>query len=119
MPQELPLRADVDWFAYSVELDGTTYGFEYRWNERAGDAGAWFLTLSDASGSVLVAGRRLVVDFPLLSRFRSDSRLPPGLLLGVDVGGASVDPGRDALGVGFRLLYYTAAEMQVAAGTSP
>lgn len=80
MALELPLRTDVEHFSYSLELDGSTYGFELKWNARAGDTGAWFVTVSDASGVVLVAHRRLVVDFPFLARFRSDAGLPLSLI---------------------------------------
>lgn len=116
MALELPLRVDVAFFAYSIELDGATYGFEFLWNERAGDAGTWFVTVSDVSGVVLVACRRLVVDYPILARYSSDPRLPPGMLLAADMTGTGTDPGRNDLGARVVLLYFDAATL--AAGSA-
>lgn len=89
-----------------VLLDGREFVVELRWNERAG---AWFMAVSDAEGLIL-AGRRVVVDFPLLSRFASP-RLPDGELFAIDTSGAGLDPGRDDLGSRVDLVYVEASEL--------
>lgn len=98
----LPVRHDVPYSDFEVELEGRSYTFETRWNERAG---AWFLTVKDTAGVVLVAGRKMVLGAGLLGR-SPDARLPPGGLLLVDTSGTEIDPGRDDLGERVVLAYY-------------
>lgn len=102
----IPVRAGVPHFREEVELDGVTYGLEFRWNERAN---GWFMSLSDAEGDVLLSGIRLVIDWPLLARFKGE-RLPRGHLVVVDTSGAGLDPGLHDFGTQRQLLYFDASE---------
>ena len=107
----IPVRPGVPHFREEVELERVTYGFEFRWNERAN---AWFLSLSDAEGNALVSGIRVVTDFPLLFRFRK-AGLPPGRLVVADTTGAGLDAGLHDFGLQRKLLYYESTELGGAA----
>jgi hypothetical protein len=103
----LPLRNDAAHFLFEVDLDGKAYGFELRWNERAA---GWFLHLSDATGTRLVSGIRLVPGWPLLRRWQ-DARMPAGELEVLDTSGQSLEPTYGDLGTRVLMLYTTAAEL--------
>jgi len=92
---ELPLRSDVAHFEYAITLEGTTYRLEFMYNERAA---GWFLTVRDEIGAVLLAGRRLVIGFPLVRPRFQDPRLPPGTFLALDLEGKGQEAGPDDLG---------------------
>lgn len=97
----LPLRPDLPHYLFQVELEGRTYTLELRWNERAA---GWFLSVLTADEVPILQGRRVVVGFPLLARFR-DFRLPPGELEAIDTTGAGRDPGLTELGARVQLMY--------------
>jgi len=103
----LPLRNDLPHFKFRTELDGAGYVFEFWWNDRAG---AWFMSISDTDDVMILAGVRVVVDFPLAARFH-DERLPPGVLVAQDTTGARQDPGLEDLGVRTVLLYFPSSEL--------
>lgn len=99
---ELPLRSDVAHFDYSIVLEGTTYRLEFMWNSRAV---GWFFTIRDEAGAVLLAGRRLVIGFPLARPRLKDPRLPPGAFLALDLEDKGQEAGEDDLGVRVVLAY--------------
>lgn len=102
----IPLRTDITHYSFQVELDGATYGFELRWNERAE---GWFLSLFDVEGEPLVSSRRVVLDMPMLARQRVEG-LPPGQLIATDTAGTGAEPGLTELGGRVQLLYFDEAE---------
>lgn len=110
MPRKIPLPAGLPHFDLQARLDDVTYTLEVRWNVRAS---AWYMNVFDAEGAVLLlAGARLVVDFPL---FGSSSRTagPPGMLTILDTTGRHADPDFAALGTTAQLTYVTKAELQI------
>lgn len=107
MAVNLPLRNDAALFSFDCQLDGTTYLFAFRWNER--DA-QWLFDLSDVDRVPIVSGVAVVVDFPLGARC-ADARMPPGMLVAVDTTGAHADPGETDLGARTVIVYTTAAEL--------
>lgn len=100
----LPADASAAHYDFSVALEGRTFGFEMRWNERSG---AWFTTISRADGGVLAAGVRLVTGTRLLGR-SADPELPPGALLVVDTSDEEREAGRNDLGTRVVLVYVEA-----------
>lgn len=108
MSLTIPLTPEgSDHFAFTAELDGVTYGFEFLWGYRDSK---WYFSVNDAEGEPIVSHRKAVVSFPLLARFKRED-LPPGALLLQDTAGGSEDPALDDLGTRVQLLYYTAAEL--------
>lgn len=103
----LPVRQEGPHFRFFSELEGVSYSFEFRWNEREE---AWFLTLGDGEGVPLVAGLRVVVDFDLLSYARGE-RVPSGYLFALDTQGEHIDPGFEDLGRRVQMHYFTADEL--------
>lgn len=103
----LPTRTDYPHYSFSVDLDGTPYVLDFDWNERAG---SWALGVSLVDGTVLVAGRRIVVGYPLLNRFK-DPRLPRGVLMAMDTSNQDADPGEAELGARVQLVYIDAADL--------
>jgi hypothetical protein len=108
----LPTRTDVPHYDFEIDLDGRTFAFEFRWNDRAG---SWFLQIRDLSGAILIAGRRVLLDVPLLARFR-DLRLPDGELFVIDTTGQQREPGLEDLGPEARckVLYFSRDELLAA-----
>lgn len=101
----LPLRPDLNAYSFQTELEGITYGFRFRWNER--EAG-WYFDLYDGEGVLLRASNRVVIDFPLLVRARGGA-YPPGQFFAVDTG-TDGDPGLNDLGARVQALYYESNE---------
>lgn len=106
MALTIPLQNDLPFFSMQVELENSTYGLEFRYNEASE---AWFVSISTADGTPIVSGARLVVDWPLFGRY-ADDRLPPGILIAQDTTGARQDPGLEDLGTRTLLLYFTSEE---------
>lgn len=98
----LPTRTDLARYSFKVSLDAVNYTFEMEWNDRAG---AWFITLLDGQGDILVSSVRVVVGFPLLSKYVSLSGMPQGLLEAVDTSETETDPGYADLGERVELTY--------------
>jgi hypothetical protein len=106
--QIMPTRTDLPHYEVSVELEGTTYVFEFRWNARAS---GWFMTIKTQAEEVLVTGRRVVLNSPLLRQYKNRLGLPPGNLLAVDTTGANQEAGLKDLGSRVLLLYFEAADL--------
>lgn len=107
----LPTRTDAPHYSFEVDLEKVGFTFEFHWNDR--DQG-WYFSIADTvSGDVLLAGRRVVVDFPLLARFRNP-RLPAGDIYAVDTTGAQRGPGLADLGERVKLLYFDFADLPAA-----
>lgn len=103
----IPTRTDRARYSIEIDLDQLSFRFDFDWNDRSE---SWSFNLYDASNVLLLAGRKVVVGFPLLNRFR-DPRLPPGDLHAIDTSGANLDPKFADLGDRVKLLYVEAASM--------
>lgn len=87
MAVNLPLQPDGPWFEFATELEGVTYTFTFRWNDRQE---AWSMDIGDGEGNLLAAGIKVVVDVPLLFTLRLLPGLPPGELMVIDTQGSQV-----------------------------
>ena len=112
MPVTIPTRTDWPHYALDCPLDGTTYHLDFDWNDR--DNG-WYLSISTPDGTPLVSGRRLVLNFPLFSRY-GNPQLSPGVLIAIDTTNTGQEPGVSELGTRVQLVYLTAAEVAELAG---
>ena len=77
---ELPITGADPNFDIKYELDGATYEFRFRFNDREQ---AWTFSLYDALGKLIRAGVKVVPNFPILSLI-ADALKPPGSLIMVD-----------------------------------
>lgn len=102
----IPTRTDPR-YQIEVELDGSSYLFDFEWNDRAE---SWFLDVSSQNGTKLIAGIRVVVGFPLWNRYRNPE-LPSGDLSAVDTSGANLDPKLEDLGDRVALVYTPFSEI--------
>ena len=89
-------------FDLDVELSGTVYTLELKWNTRAA---FWTASLKTFQGDYIVAGEAVRADWQLFRRHHGLSTMPPGRLMAVDMSGAGLDPTRDDLGVRVLLVY--------------
>lgn len=103
----IPLVNDRPHYTMQVELDGGTFTLELQWNFREE---AWYLSLGDSEADPIVAGVKLVVGFPLLTRCK-DSRMPRGFFQAQDTTGKNEDPGFADLGARVQLYYFSEGEL--------
>jgi len=106
MSLTIPLRSDAPHYSFEVELDGLQFTMTLLWNVINL---AWYMSIADADGVMVVEGVRLV-EGPIMWRFK-DSRMPPGQFVMLDTTGAQRDAFYEDLGKRNLLLYYTAAEV--------
>ncbi len=83
------------------DLDGVTYSFRFRWNQRSA---RWHMDLSTLDGSPIASGIALVPSFPLLRRLTHPSR-PPGEIYLIDLAGQAESPTLEEFGTRFALFY--------------
>lgn len=100
-PIILPTRTDYPHYEFEIDLEDVTFIFEFMWNGRDE---AWYMSIFDVTKTPLLSGRKVVLGFPLLSRFR-DPRLPKGEINAIDTTGSNIEPGLSDLGARVRLLY--------------
>lgn len=106
---EIPLSegAPLPFFDMQVSLESVTYTLEIRWNVRWS---AWFLNVLDEAGAAyLVAGVKLVADWPLGAYVAQ--RKPPGVFVLVDSSGQHQEADDLSLGVRHKLVYWTSTEL--------
>ena len=101
MALQLPLRAGLPHYRFSVELDGADFGFSLRFNERDS---YWYLSLATGAGEPILSGSRVALGMPLLRKVVSPLR-PPGELIALDTSSRGLRPGRDDFGSRVLLLY--------------
>ena len=103
---EIPFLSDkaARWEA-KIDLSGKRYGFYISYNTRAS---AWFMSIMDAYGKLLIAGVRLVPGVFFLDKYRASvPDLPPGKLWLRDLDGRpnTADVTRENLHLRYALIY--------------
>ena len=107
---QLPINGEKSpFFSFSTELDGVSYGFEFRWNTRAEQ---WLMSLFDGAGQPVAIGLRVVVNIPLLFRYRALAGTPNGELVAIDTSGKNKDPSFGDFGISIVVRYLSASEIQ-------
>ncbi len=99
----IPLQAYPD-YTQQCELDGQTYTFRIRWNQRAE---TWHFDLSTVDGVPIASGVKLVTGFPLFRKLVHPAR-PPGELCLLDLQMRDAEPNFDDFGTRFALMYQEA-----------
>lgn len=103
----LPVSQEGAHFAFRAEIEGITYSFTWRWNDRDG---AWFLDLGDGSGVAIISGIKIVINLLLLGGATS-KLLPTGDFVAFDTAGKGLDAGFEDLGRRVQVYYFTRAEL--------
>lgn len=106
MARLIPVNGALTHSRLQCQLDGTSFGLEFRWNERAS---GWFFSIYAADGTLLLANRRLVVNWLLTARFR-DTRLPLGDFIATDTSGQNQEAGLNDLGTRVVVKYLEAKD---------
>lgn len=107
----LPVTNDPD-SEVVYTLDGITYTFRFRYNERGG---AFYFDMLDADENVIICGRKIVVSWPLFGWREVDTRLPGGRLFACDTTDSDTDPTLEDFGTRVVLQYVEAADIAEAA----
>ncbi len=107
MPTQLPFVSEVFNYRVTTLIDGTEYIFDVRWNERDS---AWYFDISDAEGSLILAGTKIMLGSPL-GRRSVDPRYPNGIFSASDLSGADEDATYTDLGTRVVVFFYAASEL--------
>jgi len=95
--------------SYKVVLDGSTFSIKQRYNGRTD---SWYLDVYDASGNVLVFGKKLQLNMPVVSL--NVSLMPLGNITVRQIAGTKTTRiSRDNLGSDrtFNLVYYNLEDL--------
>jgi hypothetical protein len=103
-------------FDLQADLDGVTFTLGVFYNSRDG---GWYLNIGAADSTPILAGQRVVVDYPIgWKQTAYNPLMPAGALQWSDTSGQGIDPGQFDIGARVVLLYFDLAEMQAqVAGT--
>jgi len=100
---EVPLRTDIYAYTQKTTIEGAVYTLGLRYNARME---RWVLDVMNAAGEMLLAGVKLLINYPLTHRFvGSIEGLPEGHFMIVDETGQERNPTRDDLGDDIKLIY--------------
>jgi len=104
----LPTFTDATAYRYEITLDGRDYVMRFVYDARPD---TWHFDLLLPDETPLARGVRIVAGIPLLRRYHdAENRMPPGVLVALDLGRDPADPGFDLV-ERHRLIYFSAAEL--------
>jgi hypothetical protein len=106
----VPTFPDVPNYTMSPTFDGVQYLLGFRFSEREA---CYYLDLSLSDGTLLIAGKKIVVGVSLWKRHRYNTLVPQNhLVCGASTGQSQDPPTIGELGSGRRcsLFYFTKAE---------
>ncbi len=92
--QTITTSPDDPFYAFTVNLGGRDYVFDFRYNQREN---AWYFSIALPDGTELANGVKVVCRTSLIHRW-SDVRLPPGLIMAIANGDDESPPGIGELG---------------------
>ena len=106
----IPTTPGEPYYRQKTKLEGREFTLSFAFNQRIG---RWYLSIYDEAEVPLLLGIKLVTNWPLLRRYRFDTRLPPGELMALAADGDRTPAGLDELGPGKRveLVYLEAADL--------
>lgn len=101
MIREIPIDITQPDHNFTVDLEGTVFNLQFRLNSRTS---RWHMDVRTEAGVEIVSGIPLVLNYPLLGRFK-DVRLPLGEFYVLDNTGANQEPNDEAFGSTHSLVY--------------
>jgi len=107
--QLVPTLLDAEYWTQKTRLDGRDYVLHFAYNERLD---RYYVSIHDDEDVPLVAGLKLVTNFPLLRRYHWDERVPSGELMAMSLQTDVTPPRFGELGEGRRveLTYFSTEE---------
>ena len=106
MIYRLPTRQDLAHYTLQLTLDNIEWFVSFDWNQQAR---AWYFSIFDSSNTILLAGRKILIERSLLLQYRNPL-LPPGDLVAYDTSSQHMEAKIDDLGTRVILCYLDLAE---------
>ena len=107
MPQILPFDSASPNYRMGTVLDGDTYLFDVRWNERDG---AWYFDIFKSDETIIRSGIKIVLG-TFLGDNCVDENWPDGVFVARDESRANRDAGYDDLGSRIKVYFLTDSDM--------
>ena len=101
---DIPVDGSIPYWDQTMQLEGREYLMVFAWADREA---CWYLHLYDQDENQLATGIKLVMNASLLRRWKSDSRIPPGVLLVTRSGTGGDMTVQTDLGDSHSLTYFT------------
>lgn len=105
--QILPVRNDIPAYNFTIELDSSTYFFEFRFNSRMD---RWIMDINDENEEPVFVGIPVLVN-QQLNKFDFPG-IPPGSLFSMDDTGQQRQPNKELFSTGLKLFYLTLEETE-------
>jgi hypothetical protein len=107
MPLIVPVFPGEPLYQERVRLEDRDYIFRFDWNHREQ---RFYMGIKSQDEESLIAGVKIVANWPLLNRSKFDPDLPPGELIAMDLESGGVSPTFRDFGTRVRLFYYASDE---------
>jgi hypothetical protein len=104
----VPTVPGTPFHVVKARLEGRDFLLHLSWNQREE---RWHLSIHDDEDTPILAGIKLVTNWPLLRHYHFDLRVPPGELMAADLTRDGSPAALDELGIGKRveLTYFESA----------
>lgn len=101
-------KFDDSYYSQQVTLNGEVFKLEFKYNIRQD---FWTIDISRRDGTPLVQGRKVVVDFPLFTRFGYKQDMPLGEFFLNDSEGTTQEATRQTFLEQYLLTFFTDEEI--------
>lgn len=103
----IPTRSDLDHYNFTIDLEGQTYGFTFRFNGRMQK---WVFDLTTEDGTPIIESNPVYINQLPLRRYQTPLK-PPGNLIFIDTSSSKLDPTQDDLGTRVLFMYIESSEV--------
>lgn len=103
----LPFVPSVPAYDFSVDIDGVSYTFDVRWNDRAG---VWYVDVIESDGAPVAYGLAIVLG-AYIGRGRVHDLFQRGVFVARDTSRRGLDASLDDLGTRVEVLYLPIDEL--------
>jgi hypothetical protein len=107
MPVLIPIFKGEPLYNERVRLEGKDYIFRFDFNNREQ---RFYMNIKSEDGTPQLTGVKVVANWPLITRHRFNSALPPGELIAIDLETNGVPPVLADFGSRVKLYYYASDE---------
>lgn len=96
----IPTVIGEPYYTMRTRLDGRDFNLRFAWNQTAE---RWHMDIYSGADEPLALGIKIVCGIPLLRFYQYDARLPPGILMAMDLSNDNSPPGFLDLAIGKRV----------------